>query len=253
MSSAPPFLPFTLTRTRDENYRTKTLIFDRPLPASNPGQFVMAWIPGVGEKPFSIASDEPLHLTVVSVGPFSQSLCHLQVGDRLMVRGPLGNGFAVTGKKLLLVGGGYGAVPLLFLAQQASRQACHITVCLGAKVAQELILGDAFQGLGCSVMFATDDGSQGFKGLISHLVAGTISSTSFDQAYLCGSTAMLTHTVRVLTRGNIPCQCSWEALIRCGIGLCGSCELDPAICDLLGIEQGWLVCKDGPVSFSNKP
>ena len=122
---------FRIIRVRRENDRTKTLMFDHALPAK-PGQFVMAWLPGVDEKPFSIAADDPLALMVVAVGPMSEALHRLGVGDRVWIRGPLGQGFRLPddpgSKRMLLVGGGYGVAPLLFLARRALEAGCAVDV-----------------------------------------------------------------------------------------------------------------------------
>ena len=116
---------FTITEIHCENYRTKTLVFDRSLP-SEPGQFVMAWLPTIDERPYSIAGADPFSMTVVAVGPFSEALHALQLGDRVWIRGPLGQGFRlpaqVAGEYILLAGGGYGVAPLCFLAQRAVRR-----------------------------------------------------------------------------------------------------------------------------------
>jgi len=74
--------PFTVAGIRSENHCTQTLVFRESLPAQ-PGQFVMAWLPGVGEKPFSLAAADPLALTIVAVGPFSRATHRLSVGDPL--------------------------------------------------------------------------------------------------------------------------------------------------------------------------
>ena len=136
---------FRIKEITSENYRTKTFVLDAPLPDARPGQFVMAWLPEVGEKPFSIAGADPLKLTVVAVGPFSEALHALQPGDRVWIRGPLGNGYQLSGSRHLLVGGGYGAAPLLYLAETALARGDAVRVCLGARSAQDILLADAFE------------------------------------------------------------------------------------------------------------
>ena len=136
---------FIITEIHTENYRTKTFIFDKPLPDAQPGQYVMAWLPDVGEKPFSIAGADPLALMVVAVGPFSEALHGLNVGDRVWVRGPLGQGFALRGQHHLLVGGGYGVAPLLFLARTALAAGHTVEVCIGARTAEDVLLAGAFE------------------------------------------------------------------------------------------------------------
>jgi dihydroorotate dehydrogenase electron transfer subunit len=174
---------FTITEIRTENYRTKTFIFDKPLPNVQPGQYVMAWLPDVGEKPFSIAGNDPLALMVVAVGPSSEALHRLNVGDRVWVRGPLGQGFALHGRHHLLVGGGYGVAPLLFLTQTAFAAGHTVEVCIGARTAEDVLLAGAFMstdfnGLGKiesvssvqsvdKLMITTEDGSLGERGLVT--------------------------------------------------------------------------------------
>src|SRR5688572_10862557 len=84
--------PLTLSEIKVENAVTKTFSLDGQLTAI-PGQFVMAWLPGHEDKPFSLAGTNPVKLVVAAVGPFSQALHALKVGDRLWLRGPLGRGY----------------------------------------------------------------------------------------------------------------------------------------------------------------
>lgn len=249
MKNKELFQIFRLVQVRKENYRTSTFIFDRPLHQAKPGQFIMAWLPGVGEKPFSIADSDPFTLTVAAVGSFSEALCNLRVGERLWIRGPLGQGYRLTGKKHLLAGGGYGAAPLYFLAKQALAVGGEVHVCLGARTADELLLVEAFKSAGCEVYLTTDDGTQGRQGQVTLAVEDELKKFNPDSLYACGPEAMLLALLELDRKKNIPMQLSWEALMRCGIGLCGSCELDEQIIKKTGLPSGWLTCKDGPVSF----
>ena len=253
---------FTITEIRTENYRTKTLIFDRTLPEAQPGQYVMAWLPNVGEKPFSIAGNEPLALMVVAVGPFSEALHRLKVGDRVWVRGPLGQGFALHGRHHLLVGGGYGVAPLLFLARKALVSGHTVEVCIGARTAEDVLLAGAFEKEAVSdqlsavspfivVRVTTDDGSTGEKGLVTQAVEASIAAHRPDCVYACGPGPMLTTLARQCQAHTLPHQLSWEAHLRCGLGICGSCELDAQTRQATNIPAGWLVCKDGPVRIMN--
>ena len=81
-----------IVEIRAENEQTKTFVLDGALDAA-PGQFVMAWLPGVDEKPFSLADADPVTLTIAAVGPFSRALHGLAVGERIWLRGPLGKGY----------------------------------------------------------------------------------------------------------------------------------------------------------------
>ncbi len=253
---------FTITEIRTENYRTKTFIFDRALPEAQPGQYVMAWLPDVGEKPFSIAGDDPLALMVVAVGPFSEALHRLSVGDRVWVRGPLGQGFALRGQHHLLVGGGYGVAPLLFLARTSLAAGHTVEVCIGARTAEDVLLAEAFEKEAVSdqrsavspaivVHIATNDGSMGVRGLVTQTVEAAIAARRPDCVYACGPAPMLTALARLCQQHGLPHQFSWEAHLRCGLGICGSCELDAQTRQAANIPAGWLVCKDGPVRIMN--
>lgn len=250
MSTHGLFQALRLQSVRVENKLTKTLICDGEMPEAQPGQFVMAWLPGIGEKPFSIAAKEPFSLTVAAVGPVSEALCRLQPGKRVWVRGPLGQGFALQGHRHLLVGGGYGAAPLAFLAGEIINQKEDVTVCLGACTAKEVILASVFDRLGCRVRLNTEDGSLGERGLVTASLQAELTENRPDAVYACGPTPMLSAVNVLCAHFEVPCQLSWEAHMRCGLGLCGSCELPKEICEAVGLPKGWLVCKDGPVSHS---
>ncbi len=230
--------PFTVAEVRVENARTRTIGLRESL-AAQPGQFVMAWLPGEGEKPYSVAGAAPLTLLVADVGPFSHALHQLTAGDRLWVRGPLGQGFRLVAGRALLVGGGYGVAPLLFLAHEALAQGCAVEVCIGARTAGEVLLADEFAAAGARVRLATEDGSLGDRGLVTVAAASAIAERRPEMVYACGPGPMLEAMARLCADHNLPHQLSWEAHIRCGLGLCGSCERP---------GTGWLVCRDGPVS-----
>ncbi|MCS6826687.1 MAG: hypothetical protein NZ553_08755, partial [Caldilinea sp.] len=84
--------PCRIAAIEVDNYRTKTFVFDARLEAT-PGQFVMAWLPRFDEKPFSLVNADPVTLMITAVGPFTQLVHELQVGDRLWLRGAFGHGF----------------------------------------------------------------------------------------------------------------------------------------------------------------
>jgi dihydroorotate dehydrogenase electron transfer subunit len=238
------FTTIQVKRTVILNTRSIWLELDGNLDAES-GQFVMAWLPGVGERPFSIASLEPLCLLVVDVGPFSHAMHQLKPGDRLWIKGPLGHGFSLIGETAILVGGGYGAAPLWSLAQNARSQAMDVCVCLGARNQADLLLCKAFKEIGCDLYLTTEDGSSGEQGLVTEVVEKLLKSNPVDGIYACGPTGMLTALASLAKKNNVPYQLSWEALMRCGMGLCGSCEV-PQTCDP-ALPAGWLACFDGPV------
>ena len=220
-----------------ETSQVRRYVFDGRLPA-RPGQFVMAWLPGVDEKPFSLMDSDPLTLAVAEVGPFTRALGRLVAGDRLWMRGPFGRGFELRGQRLLLVAGGYGAAPLAFLAGQARRAGKDVTVIVAARTRELLLLADHFAGIGCRVLTCTDDGSDGNRMLADAAAAQALDGQRFDGIYACGPAAMLEAIERLARARHLPAQISREAYMRCGIGVCGSCTCG---------DQ--LVCQDGPVFF----
>ncbi len=243
----PPFhLPTraTILEIREENPRTRTFVLDTCLEAT-PGQFVMAWLPRFDEKPFSLVSPEPVTLMVAAVGPFTRLLHEKTVGESLWIRGPFGQGFQVPAdqRRVALVGGGYGVAPLLWLARRLRGQAQEVTVLLGARTAQELLYTDAFQALAQEtgptrfrLQVTTEDGSAGQPGLVTSALEPLLARGDVEGIYACGPHGMLEALARLARQHRVPAQLSWEAYMRCALGLCGSCEHD-----------GALLCLDGPV------
>jgi len=228
--------PFTIQEVREETPQVKRFILDRRIEAT-PGQFVMAWVPGVDEKPFSLMENAPATLAVARVGPFSQAVHALGPGDLLWLRGPFGNGFQLLGKDLLLVAGGYGAAPLAFLARIALEQGCRVTALIAARTEAYLLLPAHFRALGCRVLTCTDDGSDGHRpALAPDVAAELLHDHPFDALYACGPAPMLDALETLARERHIPAQLSREAYMRCGVGVCGSCT-----------HGDQLVCRDGPV------
>lgn len=230
---------FTITKILDENIGTRTFILDGTLVAE-PGQFVMVWLPGIDEKPFSLAAANPVSLTIAAAGPFSRAIHALQTGDVLWLRGPLGRGFHLPEKMtgdLVLVGGGYGVAPLRFLAETARARGFFVRAIVGAQTAADLLAVDALAALGALVIPTTEDGSAGRRGLVTHALADVLATSFPALLCACGPTGMLAAIGELCNQAGVPVQLSWEAHMRCGIGLCGSCERD----------DGWLTCLDGPV------
>ncbi len=228
----------TIGRVIEENDQTKTFILSASLRA-DPGQFAMLWLPGLDEKPFSFMADDPVAFTIAAVGPFSRALHRLTAGDKVWVRGPLGRGFRPTpeaGSAHLLVGGGYGVSPLVFLARRMRGTGARVGAVVGARTSKEVLLTKELGLAGARVTVTTEDGSLGEKGMVTDVVQPVLRDEPPAMLYACGPHGMLRALTALCGRFDIPAQMSWEAYMRCGIGLCGSCE-----------HQGKLVCADGPV------
>ncbi len=195
----------------------------------NAGQFIMLWLPGVGEKPFSLADGDTI--VVKRIGPFTSRLFNLEPGSRVWFRGPYGRGFKPRGRKVALIAGGIGIPPLYALAKQNRDRFEEVTLIYGARSVDELALMDVADYVD-EVVVTTDDGSAGRRGFPTDVLAER--RDEFDQVYACGPEPMLKAVLRVMDYQNV--QVSAERYMKCGIGVCGSCNLGK-----------WLVCRDGPV------
>ena len=174
-------------------------------------------------------------------------------GDKIDVLGPLGNGFNLQLRtynlQLILVAGGMGVAPLLALAERLAERK-KIVVLLGAKTKDSILCARDFSKLGAKVQIATDDGSRGYKSLVTDLLkkvlklatSDTLTGTGKRQAtiYACGPKPMLEEIAHITFRNRIFAQGSLEQNMACGVGACLGC----AIKTKAGYKR---VCKDGPV------
>ncbi|MDO8554845.1 MAG: dihydroorotate dehydrogenase electron transfer subunit [Candidatus Micrarchaeota archaeon] len=244
---------------KKENYRVKTFEIDSKIKAK-PGQYIMVWVPNVGERPMSLGGTNPIRLSIANIGKFSNAIHELKEGNVLSFRGPLGTSFKLPKPKaettkheinetqnsglgtILLVGGGYGVVPLYFLAKEAKKIGIKSTVIIAARKADDIIYENNFKELGCEVLITTDDGSEGFKGNavegVKHLIS---QGKKFDEAYSCGPEMMMYYLALYCKEKNVPCQVSVERYMKCGINICGACAVDGKLC-----------CSDGPIFTGNK-
>ncbi|MDG6222535.1 MAG: dihydroorotate dehydrogenase electron transfer subunit [Candidatus Bathyarchaeota archaeon] len=238
-----------LLEVKQENCSVKTLTFEDPLCSkAEPGQFVMVWIPGVDEIPISlsgIASDGLTSITVNAVGDASSALNLKKKGEIIGVRGPFGNGFVPVKGNVLVVGGGTGLGPMMPLTENLVRISSKITVMSGVKCQDNLLFLDRIADLLSSVdsetICTTEDGSYGFEGLVTSQVEKKLAAEHVDMIYTCGPEPMMYRIFLLAEQYNVPVQASLERIMRCGIGLCGSCVIGEL-----------RVCKDGPVLNSEQ-
>jgi dihydroorotate dehydrogenase electron transfer subunit len=208
----------------------RVVVLDRGIKAT-PGQFVSVLIPE-GEKPFSLAYDDPVTLLVKASGKVSNALASMGEGSLLRIRGPYGNGYSPSGDTCL-VGGGTGVAPLLFITRRC-RQSVK-AVFIGGKGSKDLPLHDELKSLApCAA--TTEDGSLGTKGMVTGIME--LESHSGSEFFNCGPEAMLQRTAELERKVTDPSKifCSIERYTKCGMGLCGSCAMD-----------GYRTCIDGPV------
>lgn len=215
-------------RRIDHNDDNVSLILDYRLDFL-PGQFLMIWLPGVNEKPFSIAGqdDDGLWLSIRRRGDFSSRLADLQEGGQLGVRGAYGNPFRLV-EKCCLVGGGIGlacVAPIADLYPDAP-------ILYGENTATSQIYAERFP----KAAFYTMDGTGGRKGFPTDDLESTIRKQGCEMVYGCGPEPMLKAMVTVCQSLDVPCQVSVERYMKCGIGVCGQC-----VC---GKQR---VCTDGTI------
>lgn len=227
-----------ITKITEENYRVKSFFLDSKIIAK-PGQFVMVWVPGVGERPMSVAGVNPFQLSIASVGTVSSAIHLKKVGEQLFFRGPLGNSFNLRGKKIALVGGGYGVAPMRFLAKTACEKEIKATLIMGARTKNDLML--PLTEKNCETILCTDDGSEGVKGFTTVVLEKLLNEQNFDAVYACGPEVMMKKIAGLCAAKNVFCELSLERLMKCGVGLCGSCGMGEKLC-----------CKDGPIFTSSQ-
>ena len=215
---------------------------DRQCAKAKPGQFLMLWIPGVDEIPLSVLdaknSEVTVSVAVKRVGEATQALHNTRIGDVVGVRGPFGNSFTFEKGNVLMVGGGVGIAPLAFLAKKIVSKASKTVMVLGAKTRGELLFLDYLKRL-CgeeNVLAATEDGSYGVKDLASNLADSVMAKEKFERVYACGPEQMVRRVFECAENSGVFVEASLERLMRCAIGICGSCVIGE-----------YRVCRDGPV------
>jgi dihydroorotate dehydrogenase electron transfer subunit len=223
----------TIISVIDESPTINTILLDRSVDPA-PGQYAMIWIRGVDEIPMSFSG--PRQITVQNVGEATSALSSLRPGESIGMRGPLGRGFMLQGKNILLIGGGVGVAPLAFLGEQAKGLGISVTSLIGFRSSEDMIFRGRFERLGDTII-TTDDGSVGVQGRVAEGLK-ELNLDVFSQIYLCGPELMMWDIIS-RTRGHaLKMQASLNRHFKCAIGVCGSCCLDP---------EGIRVCVEGPV------
>ena len=231
-----------------ERYVLIKLTDDKPLPEMLPGQFVEIRVDGSPttflRRPISINfvdhEQNELWLLVAAVGEGTKKLAQLQSGDTLNCLLPLGNGFTMptsVGEKILLVGGGVGVAPLLYMGAEMQRKGFEPTFLLGARTANDLLMLDNFKRYG-RVYMTTEDGSAGEKGFVTN--HSLLQKEQFVRIATCGPTPMMKAVAHYARQADVECEVSLENLMACGLGACLCCVEKTT-------EGNLCVCKDGPV------
>jgi len=239
------------------NYYRLALDLPEVACVAQPGQFVMLRI-DKGYKPFlrrplSIHRVNPqIEILYEVVGIGTELLSRKKPGQCLSVLGPLGNGFDLSAIRYplsaILVAGGMGIAPLLFLAQRLiERYPLPVTrypiALLGAKTKKEILSQKEFANLGLNVKISTDDGTAGFKGKVTELLKKLLRQAHDVRRatiYACGPKPMLSEIAIISKQYNITAQISLDEYMACGLGVCLGCMIET--------KKGYQrVCQEGPV------
>jgi dihydroorotate dehydrogenase electron transfer subunit len=237
-----------ILEVKNESATVKTFAFkDRLCRGARPGQFLMLWIPGTDEIPLSILDvqdDNSVLVAVKNVGSATFALHKMKVGDVIGLRGPFGNSFTTAHGRILMVCGGTGMGPLFFLTKEMSK-AERIVFLMGAKTKAELIFLNELNTIlpkgKSKLITTTEDGTCGITGLCTEPLERILAKEGFDMIYSCGPEGMLQKVFQIAEKKGIRMEASLERLMRCGIGVCGSCAIGK-----------YRVCADGPVFTSER-
>ncbi len=226
----------TILRIKQLNENTRMFTLDISVGAA-PGQFVNLWLPGIDEKPFSVADDDEktLKLAIAKVGKFTEALFEKKEGDTVGVRGAYGNTFSIVqDKNVVLVGGGFGSAPLHFLGRALQRNGCDVSIIIGARTKNLLMYETECKESGFRVFTTTNDGSAGEEGVVTTVLERLVREENIDMVQTCGPEKMMEAVAILCQKNHIACEVSLERYMKCGFGVCGQC-----VCD------NKLVCRDG--------
>jgi dihydroorotate dehydrogenase electron transfer subunit len=225
-------------------------------PEIRAGQFVQALIENSASvflrRPVSVhfadREKREIQLLVQVVGDGTRKLSELKKGDHLNLIYPLGNGFTLpekstkNSKLALLIGGGIGAAPLLFLSAELRKRGCTPNFLLGARTKEDFLQIREFEKSG-KVYLATEDGSAGETGYVT--AHSILQSSRFDLIYTCGPRPMMVAVARYAREKEIPCEVSLENTMACGFGVCLCCTEKT-------VNGNLRVCTEGPVMNINQ-
>ncbi|MFD9890048.1 FAD/NAD(P)-binding protein [Amycolatopsis sp. NPDC059027] len=256
MTCAEPMIPtpYRVAARAVETADSVTLRLEpvaAPLPPARLGQFMMLYAHGVGEVAISVSGPGPAH-TIRAVGAVSRALHAMTPGTVLGVRGPFGTSWDIedaAGNDVVIVAGGAGLCPLrpVLLDALAHRgDYRRVIVVAGARTPEDFLFPrelDAWAGRHDVELVRTIDrpapGWTGPVGFVTEPLSGLSLEPERTRTFLCGPEPMMWFCAEILLDKGIPpkaIRVSLERSMKCGIGLCGHCQLGPL-----------LVCRDGPV------
>ena len=215
----------------------------------SPGQFVNVEIKKACEiflrRPFSILDvdyqNRTISLLVKILGRGSKVLTEYPVGEQISVVFPLGKPFTLPAPndKILLIGGGSGVAPMLFLAKRSGLKPDQVHMILGARSVSDHVDISEYEGL-ANFYYTTEDGSKGEKGFVTQHSLFINQLGTFDRIYTCGPNPMMKAIAKAAYEKDIFCEVSLENTMACGFGVCLCCVEDTK-------HGNQCVCTEGPV------
>jgi dihydroorotate dehydrogenase electron transfer subunit len=237
-------------------YHSLTFVAPEMAERAQPGQFVSIGVDGAGailRRSFSIyqvSQHGPwagtIEIIFDVVGPGTAWLATRGKHDVVDLVGPLGRPFPLPTQPVtcLLVGGGYGAAPLLYLAHALQQQGLRVDLVCGAKTQDRIFNAIEAKRVSASAVFTTEDGSLGTRGMVTDVMDRVIDNASAGVIYACGPMGMLAAVARVAQRRDIPCQVAVEEHMACSTGVCWTCVIPVRRKDGL---RNLRACMEGPV------
>ncbi len=255
-----------------EPYHSLTLVAPEVCARAEPGQFVAVRLPDdrslLLRRPFSIhrVDRRPGWAgTIDGVfdirGRGTELLAKARQHAILDVLGPLGRPFRFPKEQTncLLVGGGIGAAPLLFLAEELRGHGHRVDYILGGRTQEHLLRSIEAKRASLTVTFTTDDGSAGTQGVVTDVLADRVKATNARVVYTCGPIPMLRAVAKACHQLKLPCQVAWEEVMACGFGACLVCAVPVRLTSQRGAtdvgDDGWgwaRCCTEGPVFSSSR-
>ena len=229
------------------------LLAPEKLPVILPGQFVQVKVDGSPatflRRPFSIHSVDytknTIRLLIQIKGEGTKQMSFLKEGNNINLIYPLGNSFSIPPTKdVLLVGGGCGVAPLLFLAQFLNQHHVHPSILVGFRTKEEVSETGEYSRFG-DLYITTNDGTEGEQGLVTDHTIFQKERLPFKKIYCCGPEAMMKAVAKIAKAHGIDCEVSLENTMACGIGVC--------LCCITPTDNGnERVCLEGPVFNINR-
>lgn len=231
------------------NANVKRMVIEAPQIAklAQPGQFVhVKKTDSVNflRRPFSIADADNENGTITLiyriVGKGTAEYAKMSVGEEFSILGPIGNGFELKSGRPLLIGGGVGIAPLIYLSRKLENEKPILLI--GGKNKDEVFWEKYLQEFADKIYITTDDGSVGFKGFTIQLLPQILAENKIEHIYTCGPNIMMEGVAKLAHEKNIDCQVSLEKRMACGIGVCLGCTFEGKL-----TQKRRKVCTEGPV------